>query len=117
MAWPRYEEIVFIYESKFNQATKEFVVQYNPDLIAPMLEGARFVDRALERGRPPARPLWAEDADSKVCKSCEYRRTCWQLGAKSDDAQTNDPKGTVRVQRTTAAKRRKHVGQAPVRPA
>ena len=38
MTWPRYDEICFLYESKFHQQVKEFVVEYNPTLIAPLLE-------------------------------------------------------------------------------
>ena len=34
MSWPIYEQIIFIYESKFHQQTKEFVVEYNKDFIA-----------------------------------------------------------------------------------
>ena len=62
MAWPRYEEIVFIYESKAHQATKEFVVGYNKNLIAPLLETARGVTSAVKAGIPPPRPVWAENA-------------------------------------------------------
>ena len=65
MAWPRYEEIAFIYESKFHQQTKEFVVSYNPSLIAPILETAREVAKAVAQDIPPARPEWAEDSDSQ----------------------------------------------------
>ena len=59
MAWPRYEEICFIYESKFHQQTKEFVVSYNPSLIAPLLETAREVAQAVTAGVAPDRPEWA----------------------------------------------------------
>ena len=79
MSWPRYEEIVFIYESKAHQQTKEFVVGYNKNLIAPLLETAREVTSSVRTGVPPSRPVWAENPESKVCTSCEYRRTCWSI--------------------------------------
>ena len=116
MAWPRYEEICFIYESKFHQQTKEFVVSYNPSLIAPLLESAREVAQAVLDGVASPRPEWA-DPDGRICKSCVYRRTCWQLGAPDDDTQADDPTPAVRVQRTTSAKRGKSLRSAGIRPA
>jgi CRISPR/Cas system-associated exonuclease Cas4 (RecB family)/rubrerythrin len=113
MAWPRYEEICFIYESKFHQQVKEFVVSYNPTLIAPVLEIAREVTRAVAQGSPPARPEWAEDSDSKICKSCPYRGTCWQLGAPvHDSTQAHDPTPNVRVLKASPAKRRRAIRSA-----
>jgi CRISPR/Cas system-associated exonuclease Cas4 (RecB family) len=106
MAWPRYEEICFLYESKFHQQVKEFVVAYNPAMIAPILETAREVTRAVAQGLPPSRPAWAEDSDSKICKSCPYRRACWNLGAPHVTTQADDP-APVRVLRSTPAKRRR----------
>jgi hypothetical protein len=106
MTWPVYEQIVFIYESKFTQNVKEFVVDYNKNIIAPILEVAREVSHSLKTGEPPQRPPWAEDPVSKVCRSCVYRRTCWNLGESSDGAQENGP-APVRVQRATSARRRR----------
>ena len=56
MSWPRYEEIVFIYESKAHQQTKEFVVGYNKNLIAPLLETAREVTSSREDRGPTLSP-------------------------------------------------------------
>ena len=50
MAWPAYEQIVFIYESKFHQQTKEFVVEYNKTFIAPLLETAKDVSQGSTSG-------------------------------------------------------------------
>ena len=110
MAWPRYEEICFIYESKFHQQVKEFVVSYNPQTIAPILEKAREVTDAVAAGLPPGRPDWAEEPDSKICKSCPYRRACWNLGAPSA-TQANDS-APVRVRRAKPAARKRVVRQA-----
>jgi len=115
MSWPRYEEICFLYESKFHQQVKEFVVAYNPATIAPILETAREVTRAVAQGLPPSRPSWAEDSDSKICKSCPYRRACWNLGAPHVTTQADDP-APVRVLRSTPAKRRRALRPAAVRP-
>ena len=111
MAWPRYDEICFIYESKFHQQVKEFVLVYNPQLISPILEVAREVNKSVAAGTPPARPEWAETADSKICKSCPYRRACWGLEEPDDTAQENDPT-PIRVRRASPAKRRRVVRSA-----
>jgi len=114
MSWPRYEEIAFIYESKFHQQVKEFVVAYNPQIIAPILEKAREVEVAVRNNLPPEPPEWAASADSRICKSCPYRRTCWSLEAPDESTQENDPAPAVRIKRTTAAKRKRAVRSAAV---
>ena len=53
MSWPAYEQIMFIYESKFHQQTKEFVVEYNKSFIAPILEVAREVSQCVRAGYRP----------------------------------------------------------------
>ena len=113
MVWPAYEQIIFIYESKFHQQTKEFVVSYNKDLIAPVLEVAREVTTSLTTGTPPGRPLWADSPESKVCTSCTYRSTCWghQRGTTAEEA--SDQPAPVRIQRTTAAKRKRGLRPSP----
>jgi hypothetical protein len=113
LAWPRYEEICFIYESKFNQDTKEFVVSYNKSTIAPLIETAREVSQGVKVGIAPDRPIWAEDPDGKVCKSCEYRRTCWGLENDEPTETTNDPK--TRVQRAKPAARKRTLSAARLR--
>ena len=112
MAWPRYEEICFIYESKFHQQVKEFVVAYNPAMIAPILEIASEVTKAVAAGLPPSRPDWAEDSDSKICKSCPYRRACWNLGAPDVTTQADDPAPATRVIRAKSDKRRRSLRPA-----
>jgi len=102
LAWPRYKQIVFIYESKWNQAVKEFVVSYNERVIAPLLEIAAEVTRAVELGVPPDRPVWAESSVGKTCKSCEYRRACWDLGP----VEVESPGLKVVVNKTTSSKRK-----------
>jgi len=105
MTWPRYEEIAFIYESKFHQQTKEFVVRYNKAYIAHLLEGAMEVAQGVRTGHVPDRPHWAEDPEGKVCNSCEYRSTCWQLGAPDGAEETTQT--TASVKRGSAARRRR----------
>ena len=106
MTWPTYEQIVFIYESKFHQQTKEFVVQYNKNYIEPVLEQARAVSHGVKAHTPPERPLWAEDPEGKVCASCEYRGTCWQIEGASVEPQADDPPKVI-VRRARATTRRR----------
>lgn len=108
MSWPVYEQIAFVYESKWSQTVKEFIVQYDKRLIAPILETAREVSHAVRAGIPPARPLWAHDAEAKFCKSCIYRRTCWSL----PDEQPSKSDTKVRVERVRSAKRKRVLRRA-----
>jgi hypothetical protein len=47
------EEEVFIYECKWNQRCKEFVVRYRQERIQPILDSCRRIIDALESGKPP----------------------------------------------------------------
>jgi hypothetical protein len=113
MAWPVYEQIVFIYESKFHQQTKEFVVGYNKSLIEPVLEVAREVTEALRIGTPPGRPLWAETPESTVCHSCTYRSTCWSLTSGAATQASDPSDAIVRVRRAKPGDRKRRLGSAP----
>lgn len=48
------EEEIFIYECKWNQSCKEFVVRYRQERIQPILDSCRRITDALESHRPPA---------------------------------------------------------------
>ena len=103
MAWPAYERIIFIYESKFHQQTKEFVVDYNKSFIAPVLETAKDVAQGIRAGIAPDRPIWAKAPGDKVCASCVYRSTCWELEENHAEVEAPAP---ARVQRAKLGKRR-----------
>lgn len=89
---------VFIYEFKANQAQREFVVQYNPAIIADVVEGAAAVKHALDTETSVRRPDWAEDEETKTCKKCVYRKTCWRIGdgATPPPQASNRPAGADR---------------------
>jgi hypothetical protein len=105
MAWPVYEQIIFIYESKFHQQVKEFVVDYNKSFIAPILEGVREVSQGFRAGIAPERPDWATGPDGKVCASCVYRSTCW--GVDGDGIQESGDGQIIRIQRAKPAARKR----------
>lgn len=108
MTWPLYDQIIFLYESKFHQQVKEFVVDYNPSIVAPLLEVAREVSQCLRNGYVPDRPTWAEDAESKTCSSCPYRPTCWSEDAHQEETAVAAP----RVKRAGLPKRKRALRQA-----
>jgi hypothetical protein len=113
MVWPAYEQITFIYEAKFTQQVKEFVVGYNKNLIAPILETAKEVSQGVRAGVAPDRPLWADDPEGKVCHSCVYRSTCWQLG--STHGTTPQSSTPTPVRRAKPAARKRALREAAVR--
>jgi hypothetical protein len=62
-----YDKVVYIYESKFTQATKEFVVKRRESIIEPLLESAEEIRQALDptfRAMPPKCPRGG-------CKYCQ----------------------------------------------
>lgn len=110
MAWPAYEKIIFIYESKFHQQTKEFVVEYNKSFILPVLETAKDVAQGVRAGVAPDRPIWATAPTDKICSSCVYRTTCWSL----EDHHEVEATAAPRVQRAKLGKRRTALRSAEV---
>lgn len=50
------DSVVFLYECKWNQSSKEFVVPYNPRMAEPLLEKALDLKYAIEKQRPPRCP-------------------------------------------------------------
>ena len=60
-------EIVFIYEAKWNQQIKEFVVPYSPEYSQPMVDGALLVTAALKSGTPPE---CSHPGDDGFCADC-----------------------------------------------
>lgn len=58
-----WERVIFIYECKWHQQTKEFVVKVNPAMIKDRLDGIADIKYALKTGRPPA-------CIHQQCKEC-----------------------------------------------
>lgn len=67
----------FIYEWKPTQAVKEFVVQYQPELIDDVLKGCKTVIEHLELNKPPKKPVWVSGPSDQTCKYCPYNKECW----------------------------------------
>jgi hypothetical protein len=78
------KRMVFIYECKWNQQTKEFVLRFRPEIVEPLLDLALDVQHALKVHRPPARPGWA-DPDNDTCMKCVFRDVCYDLENEHGD--------------------------------
>jgi len=48
------EDEIFLYQCKWNQKVKEFVVRYREERIADLLDDVRLIKRALEEHKPPS---------------------------------------------------------------
>lgn len=78
-----FTSIDFIYEAKFTQSVKEFLVQYDPAVGSKLFEKAKIIVDALDNDGPlPVCP-------TGTCKDCE------QYGAKIEDFSTTgvEPEG------------------------
>lgn len=80
---------VILYEWKATQEVKEFSVEYQPDLIAPILASCMAVQSALDEEMPPSRPLWLAP-DHRVCKNCPFKEECWKNENSSNGHQGSD---------------------------
>ena len=69
--------IIFLYEWKPTQEVKEFIVNYNEDIVNPILDNCKLVLNHLESGVTPSRPDWAAKT-SAGCKYCPYIKECWK---------------------------------------
>ena len=99
-AAPFYKKMVFIYECKWNQQVKEFVVTPNFEHINHIIEGAKDVAYAIKKGTEPDRPTWAT-SEHGTCTKCSYRDSCWGERPPPSSAPS------VSVQRVTAGVRRR----------
>ena len=63
-----FDQIIFLYESKFNQGAKEFVVKYDYEAVLPMLVQISSIVHALNGGEPVICPFGG-------CKDCDVYGT------------------------------------------
>lgn len=78
-----YDRMVFIYENKGNQDTKEFVLVNPDEAVSDLLDKALDVKWAVETGRVLPRPA-GFTKETKPCKECPFRDWCW-AGEETDD--------------------------------
>lgn len=89
-----YDVMVFLYESKMNQAHKELIVKRDDSKIDHLLDQAEDVVEALDEGEPPPHPKWAEP-DNRTCLSCGFRATCWGIDARDGERDEQETKTGV----------------------
>lgn len=107
-----FKKAVVIYECKWNQQAKEFIVIPNFDHIKYVLAAAKDVADGVRHGIEPYRPHWATEPDGPICASCPFRKTCWGI----NENQPTEP-AVPTVVKATAARRRKALGKTNIRPA
>lgn len=71
-----YDKMIFIYENKANQQTKEFVTKLEPSLVEPLLDVAKDIKWAVENDRDLPIPR-GFTLNSKPCSECPYRSLCF----------------------------------------
>lgn len=105
-----FNKIVFLYESKFSQGAKEFVVDYDPSHTDELFESARLIKRAIHGLTDP--PACPHDG----CNDCEgkdYGTTLPEgLGPRRDaGSEGSEDSGPARRIRRTGTARRLVRGQ------
>jgi hypothetical protein len=91
-----FDQIIFIYEAKFNQGVKEFVVKYDPAFCDEMLDSCLEIKNALDCGLEiPKCPTGSS------CKDCEKYGT-----QKSDILRLEPETGPDRIESTKTPIRR-----------
>jgi hypothetical protein len=95
------DQMTFIYEPKFITGyPKEFVVKFKKEYIEDILDDCLRVRTALEHGRPPKRPMWAERSH-RSCQKCPYRKHCYD-NRPHREAQQGTDRNTGRAGEATA---------------
>ncbi|MEW1675597.1 hypothetical protein AB0O47_20490 [Streptomyces noursei] len=65
------DRMTFVYESKFNQDVKQFVVRFNPAIVDPLLETALDIKARIDADKPAP-----DCVNGDVCKQCKpYQET------------------------------------------
>lgn len=90
-----YDQIIFIYEAKFNQGVKEFAVKYDPKIGDELLLIAREIVNALDANGP------IPQCPTGTCKDCENYGT-----QKYDSERVGNVCNENRVESTSQAIRR-----------
>ena len=82
-----FDKMIFIYENKANQQTREFVIKYPADLVDPIIDQIKDIKFAVEKGWLLDRPEgFAKQL--KPCTACVFRDLCWE----EEDGKNSNPK-------------------------
>lgn len=69
------DRIVFLYENKDNQELKEFVVEYDDDLMCDILDFYDQVNYYVANKKVPPREGTSKSCN--ICRFCSYRNECY----------------------------------------
>lgn len=83
-----FDKVIFLYEYKPNQAHKEFMVRFNPEISDPLFDQALDIKYALKKGTPPPRPEHTGQ-DKAVCKDCPFFNHCWEATTDGASGRTS----------------------------
>jgi hypothetical protein len=92
-----FDKVVYIYESKFHQGTKEFVVKRRQSLIEPLLDAATEIKDALDNGGPVPR------CPAGGCKHCEPKSEGEHSGQENTPVDDTEPRRRGSGARRTGA--------------
>lgn len=101
LGWP-YDRMIFIYENKGNQDTKEFVVKNPDESVEELLDTALDIKWAVENNRTLPRPA-GFTKETKPCKECPFLTWCY--AGEEEDAESQpepDAADGARVPRSQA---------------
>lgn len=70
------DTMIFIYEWKPTQDVKEFIIEYQPEIMEPIIAGCQQVVEHLDSDVAPSRPVWASNIHPD-CRKCPYVKECW----------------------------------------
>ena len=91
-----FDKIVFLYESKFNQGAKEFVVAYDPKHSAPLLDSAYTINRALQGLTDP--PVCPHNGCTD-CEGTDYGTTISERVGSAGEASSSRATNTRTTRR------------------
>lgn len=70
-------KMIFVYENKDTQETKEFTVKWDDDLVSSLEDRARFINDCVANKKMPERE--GNSKSAPPCKWCQFRATCYIL--------------------------------------
>lgn len=106
---------IILYEWKATQEVKEFAVEYQPELIAPILASCMSVQLSLHDEIAPSRPSWLS-LEHRVCKSCPFNKECWkgyEHNGESSDSGSWGNKPTEQVLGEVQSSDKTVIGDSP----
>jgi len=69
------KKCVVVYEDKNNQNMKEYLIEWDDEIIEPILEDYTYLNNCVSKKKTPSR--CARTKSDSACKWCDYRGTCW----------------------------------------